>query len=65
MPDYSRDINIGNTPVPETTREVLEDLKVGENLQNIKDTSDEQQETLELIKTGVDLALGQEVEEAE
>ena len=61
MANFARDINIGYPSAPETFREVLVDLKVGENLSTIKATVEANQEELERIRLAEELILGGEV----
>lgn len=55
-----RDIDLGKPPIPETFREVLEDV-LGEEVANITALSEEQILRLEELKTAIELILGQEV----
>lgn len=58
-----RDIDIGKPPIPETFREVLEDI-IGSKLDNLESLSSTQIERLEGLKTAIELILGQEVDNA-
>lgn len=57
----ARDTDLGKPPIPETFREVLEDI-LGTDIRDIKSLSGEQVEKLKEVKVALDLVLGQEVE---
>lgn len=55
-----RDVDLGKPPVPETFREVLEDI-LGDKIESIESLSGIQVQRLEELKTAIELILGQEV----
>lgn len=61
MVQQTRDVDLGKPPIPETFREVLEDI-LGTDIRDIKSLSGEQVEKLKEVKVVLDLVLGQEVE---